>query len=110
MRPNRKLTAREAAGDIYYLINTFGCRIRIRVKFNQKSDEDSYIYPIDFKMSKNEITRIPGQKITLQSSKVEPWFICKGGIMVSFNSCFPYIEILDIHGREILSISHMMKS
>ena len=99
MRPNRRLTAREAAGDIYYLINTFGCRIRIRVKFNQKSDEDSYIYPIDFKMSKDEITRVPGQKITFQSSKVEPWFICKGGIMVSFNSCFPYIEILDIHGK-----------
>lgn len=88
MRPNRKLTAREAAGDIYYLINTFGCRIRIRVKFNQKSDEDSYIYPIDFKMSKNEITRISGQKITLQSTKVEPWFICKGGIMVSLTPVF----------------------
>ena len=31
MRPSKRLTAREAAGDIYYLINTFGCRIRIRV-------------------------------------------------------------------------------
>lgn len=109
MRPDRRLTAREAAADIYYLINNLGCRVRIRVKFNQQTNEDSYIYPIDYKMSKNEITRVPGQKTTIQSSKVEPWFICKGGIMVSFNSCFPYIEILDVHGKwqgDFIHIDH----
>lgn len=99
MRPNRRLTAREAAGDIYYLINTFGCRIRIRVKFNQKSDEDSYIYPLNYKMSKAETFRNPDQVVLVKSTKVEPWFICQGDIMVSFNSCFPYIEIQDVYGR-----------
>ena len=36
MRPNRRLTAKEAAGDIFYLINTIVCRVRIMDKLNQR--------------------------------------------------------------------------
>ena len=66
MRPGKRLTAREAAEDICYLINELGCNVRIKTKF------DCYIYPLGYKMSK---------------------------IVVSFNSCFPYIEIQDVYGR-----------
>lgn len=93
MRPGKRLTAREAAEDICYLINELGCNVRIRTKF------DCYIYPLGYKMSKSGTTRIPGRSDIIQSNKVEPWFICKGEIVVSFNSCFPYIEIQDVYGR-----------
>lgn len=93
MRPGKRLTAREAAEDICYLINELGCNVRIRTKF------DCYIYPLSYKMSKSGTTRIPGSSDIIQSNKVEPWFICKGEIVVSFNSCFPYIEIQDVYGR-----------
>lgn len=93
MRPNKRLTAREAADDICYLINELGCNVRIRTKL------DCYIYPLGYKMSKSGTTRIPGRNDFIRSNKVEPWFICKGDIVVSFNSCFPYIEIQDVYGR-----------
>lgn len=93
MRPGKRLTAREAAEDICYLINELGCNVRIRTKV------DCYIYPLGYKMSKSGTTRIPGRSDIIQSNKVEPWFICKGEIVVSFNSCFPYIEIQDVYGR-----------
>ena len=92
MRPGKRLTAREAAEDICYLINKLGCNIRIKTKF------DCYIYPLSYKMNKSGTTRIPGRSDIIQSNKVEPWFICKGEIVVSFNSCFPYIEIQDVYG------------
>lgn len=93
MRPGKRLTAREAAEDICYLINELGCNVRIRTK------SDCYIYPLGYKMSKSGTTRIPDRSDFIQSNKVEPWFICKGEIVVSFNSCFPYIEIQDVYGR-----------
>lgn len=93
MRPGKRLTAREAAEDICYLINELGCSVRIKTKF------DCYIYPLSYKMSKSGTTIIPGRSDIIQSNKVEPWFICKGEIVVSFNSCFPYIEIQDVYGR-----------
>lgn len=93
MRPSKRLTAREAAENICYLINELGCNVRIRTKL------DCYIYPLGYKMSKSGTTRIPGRSDIIQSNKVEPWFICKGEIVVSFNSCFPYIEIQDVYGR-----------
>lgn len=92
MRPSKRLTAREAAENICYLINELGCNVRIRTKL------DCYIYPLGYKMSKSGTTRIPGRSDIIQSNKVEPWFICKGEIVVSFNSCFPYIEIQDVYG------------
>lgn len=93
MRPSKRLTAREAAEDICYLINELGCNVRIRTNL------DCYIYPLGYKMSKSGTIRIPGRSDFIQSNKVEPWFICKGDIVVSFNSCFPYIEIQDVYGR-----------
>lgn len=106
MRPSTRITAKQAAEDIITLVK-MGCNVRIQVKF--ETGKESYLYPVDYKITKSEPVRALGAKDTMKSSKVEPWFICNDKIVVSFNSCFPYIEIQDVHGqwqKNFISIHH----
>lgn len=106
MRPNKRIPAKQAAEDIISLVK-MGCNIRIQVKF--ETSRESYLYPLDYKMTKSESIRALGTNNTMRSSKIEPWFTCNDKVVVSFNSCFPYIEIQDVHGqwqKNFISIHH----
>lgn len=92
MRPSKRITAKQAAEDIISLVK-MGCSVRIWV------NRDSYLYPVDYKMTKVKPVRGLGARYTLRFSRVEPWFICKDKVVVSFNSCFSHIETQDVHGQ-----------